>query len=131
MHLVFHDVRFGVRLLWKAPWFSVVALVTLGLGIGAATSIFSVVNSVLLRPLPFQAPERLAIVWEKNAAQHKFKLFVAAGKFRDWQQQSHSWQAMAAINDTRINLTGGPNGHIEPEELRAERVSASLFPLLG
>jgi putative ABC transport system permease protein len=98
---------------------------------GATTAIFSVVDAVLLKPLPYRGPERLLVVWEKNPAQNKFRLFVAAGNFRQWQQQSRSFEAMAAIQDVHINLTGGPNGHLDPEELRAERVSAELFPLLG
>lgn len=131
MYSVAHDLKHGVRLLWKAPGFSAIALLALGLGMGATTAIFSVVDAVLLRPLPYRDPERLLVVWEKNPAQNKFQLFVAAGNFRQWQQQSRSLEAMAAIQDVHINLTGGPNGHIDPEELRAERVSAELFPLLG
>jgi len=98
---------------------------------GATTAIFSVVDAVLLKPLPFRDPGRLLAIWEKNYDQRKFRLFVAAGNFQEWQRQSRSFESMAAIQDLRINLTGGPNGRIEAEELRAERVSASLFPLLG
>src|SRR5664280_2632597 len=131
MHSVVRDLRYGARLLWKAPAFSILALFTLGLGMGASTAIFSVVNAVLLRPLPFRDPGRLVMIWEENPTVKKFKLPVMAGNFRDWQQQTRSVERMAAIQDIRINLNGGPNGHIDPEEIAAERVSATLFPMLG
>jgi putative ABC transport system permease protein len=98
---------------------------------GATTAIFSVVDSVLLKPLPFRDPERLLVLWEKNPAQNRFRSFVAPVNFQAWQQQSRSVEMAAFRPDVRINLTGGPNGHIDPEELKAERVSANLFPLLG
>ncbi len=125
------DLRHGVRLLWKAPGFSAVALVALALGMGATTTIFSVVDAVLLKPLPFRDPQRLLVLWERNPAQNLKEMFVAPGNFLEWQKQSRALESLAAIQDVSINLTGGPNGHIDPEELRAERVSASLFPLLG
>ena len=66
MQRIGQDVRYGARLLWKSPAFSAVALAALALGIGATTAIFSVVDAVLLQPLPFRAPERLLVIWEKN-----------------------------------------------------------------
>ncbi len=125
------DLRYGARLLTKAPGFAATALLTLALGMGATTAIFSVVDAALLKPLPFRDAGRLIVIWEKNAAQHKFRLFAAAGNFREWRQQSRTVEGMSAIVGARVNLTGGPGGHMDPEELRAERVSASLFPLLG
>jgi putative ABC transport system permease protein len=118
-------------MLWKAPGFSAVALVALALGMGAASAIFSVVDAVLLKPLPFRDPQRLLVIWEGNPAQNLEKMFVAPGNFLEWQKQGRTLESLAAIQDTHINLTGGPNGHIDPEELMAERASASLFPLLG
>src|SRR5690242_18672978 len=103
------DLRFGVRLFRKAPAFTVVALLTLALGMGATTAIFSVVDAVLLKPLPFRDPGRVLIVWEKNPSQNRFKLLVAPANFRAWQKESRSVEQMAAIYDTQINLTGGPN----------------------
>src|ERR1700694_3310906 len=131
MNFVWQDLRYGARLLWRDPGFSIIALVALGLGMGATTAIFSVVDAVLLKPLPFRDPERLLVIWEKNPAQNKFKLLVAPVNFFGWRQQTRTLESMAAIHDVHINMTGGPNGRIEPEELRAERVSAELFPLLG
>ena len=131
MHFSGQDVRYGFRFLGKAPAFTTVALLTLALGMGAATAIFSVVDTVLLKPLPFRDAERLLVIWERNPSQDLYRMFVAPANFLAWQKQSRTVEQMAAIMDTRINLTGGPNGHIEPEELKCQRVSASLFPLLG
>ena len=125
------DLRHGARLLWKAPGFSAVALLALALGTGAACSIFSVVDAVLLKPLPFRDPQRLLVIWEGNHAQDLKKIFIAPGNFLEWRDQARTLEALAAVHDVHINLTGGPNGHIDPEELMAERASASLFPLLG
>jgi putative ABC transport system permease protein len=131
MTLLARDLRHGARLLWKAPGFSAVALAALALGMGATSAIFSVVDAVLLKPLPFRDPQRLLVVWESNPAQNLKEMFVTPGDFLEWRNQSRALEALAAISDVHVNLTGGPNGHIEPEELRAEHVSASLFPLLG
>ena len=125
------DIRYGARLLWKSPAFTTVALLTLALGMGAATAIFSVVDTVLLKPLPFRDAERLLVIWERNHAQDRLRMPVAPANFLAWQTGSHAIEQMAALQDTRLSLTGGPNGHVDPEELKAERVSASLFPLLG
>jgi putative ABC transport system permease protein len=125
------DLRFGVRLLTRAPGFTVVALATLTLGIGAATSIFSVADAVIFKPLPFRAPDRVLVLWEKNPSLNRFRMPAAVGNFRDWSQQAKTLEGIAGVYDTRVNLTGGPNGHVDPEELKVERVSASLFPMLG
>src|SRR5579863_2868559 len=109
MYWVIRDLQYGARLLWKAPTFSALALLALGLGMGATTAIFSAVDAVLLRPLPYREPQRLLILWEKNPAQKKFKLFVAPANFEQWRQQSRSFEDMAAIADIHFNLTGGPN----------------------
>jgi len=131
MHLLWQDLRYGVRLLRKAPGFAAVALVALALGMGATTAIFSVVDAVLLKPLPFRDPERVLVLWEQNPTLNKVKLFVAPANFLAWKSQSRATESMAALQDTTVNLSAGPNGYIDPEELRCERVSASLFPMLG
>src|ERR1035441_9832856 len=131
MHLVGRDVRYGVRLLWKAPGFTLVALAALALGLGATTAIFSVVDAVLLKPLPYPRADRLLVIWEKNPAQNNPKLLVAGGNFLEWRQQTRLLEPVAAFQDVHLNLTEGPNGHIDPEELPAERISAELLPLLG
>jgi putative ABC transport system permease protein len=131
MHLFWLDLRYGARVLAKAPAFTAVALCTLALGMSAATAIFSIVDTVLLKPLPFRDAERLLVIWEKNPSQNRYRGFVAPANFLAWQSGSRALERMAALQEARLNLTGGPNGHIDPEELKVERVSASLFPLLG
>jgi putative ABC transport system permease protein len=130
MHLG-RDLWYGARGLWKAPGFSLVAVATLALGIGAATAIFSVADAVLLKPLPYLDANRLVVVWESNAAVARESTFAAPWNFREWQRQVRTLGAFAAIHDQHVNLTGGPNQAAVPEELLAERVSAGLFPLLG
>ena len=131
MYAVLQDLRYGARLLWKAPGFTAVALAPLALGIGAVTAIFSVVDAALLKPLPFRDPERLLAVWEINPTAVQELMFVAPANFREWRRQSQTLEGLAAIRDVHVNLTGGPGSRVNPEELLAERVSSALFPLLG
>jgi putative ABC transport system permease protein len=131
MSLLGQDLRYGVRLLSTSRGFTAIALATLALGIGAAVSIFSVADAVMFKALPFRDPDRVVLVYEKNPAFGRFRMSAAVGNFRDWRQQSRALEGIAAVFDTRVNLTGGPNGHIDPEELKAERISASLLPMLG
>ncbi len=125
------DLRYGVRTLMKSPGFAFVAVLTLALGIGANTAIFSVVNGVLLRALPYYEPERLVMVWADRPilqAQIGLEDFpVAVADFVDWRNQNQVFEQMAALQTPRINLTGGG----EPESVVGLRASASLFPLLG
>src|SRR5271157_2182895 len=109
------DLRHGARLLWKAPGFTAIALAALALGMGATSAIFSVVDAVLLKTLPFRDPQRLVAIWESNPAQNLKEMFVTPGDFLEWRNQSRALEALAAIHDVPINLTGGPNGHIDPE----------------
>src|SRR3954453_10300077 len=131
MHHFAQDLRYGARSLGRAPAFTGIALLALAVGTGSTTAIFSVVDAVLLKPLPFHDPERLLVIWEKNPSQGRYKLFVAPANFLEWRKASRSIEQMAALQDVRTNLTGGPNGHIDPEELKVERVSANLFSMLG
>jgi len=131
MHPLVQDLRHGVRLWWKARGLAALALVALALGIGATTAIFSVVNTVLLQPLPFREAGQLLVMWEKNIPQQKNDLYVAGINFDEWRRRSHTVADVAAIQDVHVSLTGGPNGHLDAEEVKAERVSANLFGLLG
>jgi putative ABC transport system permease protein len=120
------DLRYGVRTMAKNPAFTSIAIVALALGIGANTAIFSVVNAVLLRPLPFKNPEQLVMVWE-NAAHIGFpRNTPSPANFLDWQKQAGAFTGMAAMVDRSFNLTGVG----EPERLDGWRVSANLFELL-
>jgi len=125
------DLRRGVRLWWKARGMAALALTALALGIGATTAIFSVVNAVLLDPLPFPEPGRLLGILEKNIPQRKTDLYVAGINLDEWRRRSRTVSGIAAIYDGKMILTAGPGGRMEAEELKSERVSANLFRLLG
>lgn len=125
------DLRFAVRTLLKRPGFTFIAVLTLALGIGANTAIFSVVDSVLLAPLPFRNPDRLMVVWASNpelAAKVGLadKLPVSPGAFYDWKE-SKSFEKMAMVRSERLSLTGQG----EPELLVATGVSGEFFQVLG
>ena len=119
------DVRFGLRMLRKSPSFTLVALLTLALGIGANTVMFSVVQGVLLAPLQYFQPDRLVMVWENNP---RFsRVLVSYPNFRDWQRSARSFQQMAAGMDRGIDLTS-PGA---PEHVNGKEISAGFFGTLG
>ena len=119
------DVRFGLRMLRKNPAFTAIAVLTLALGIAANTAIFSVVEGVLLAPLPYSQPDRLVAIWESNP--HFSHVWISYPNFRDWRRNAHSFQQMAAFTSVGSNLTSpGPPEHIEDE-----LVSAGFFGALG
>jgi len=119
------DLRYGLRMLAKNPGFTAVAVLTLALGIGANTAIFSVVNGVLLRPLPYADPGRLMTVYETS---REFgQMSVAYPNFLDWRRENHAFTDIAAYRGDDFNFTGSG----QPEHLRGEFVSASLLPVLG
>lgn len=121
------DIRFAVRMLVKNPAFTCIAVLALALGIGANSAIFSVVNSILLRPLTFRNPAQLVMIWE-NATHLGFpKNTPSPANFLDWQKQATVFDGMAAMAETSFNLSGVG----EPERLPGRRVSANLFDLLG
>jgi putative ABC transport system permease protein len=122
-----HDLRYGARMLWKNPGFTAVAVVALALGIGANSAIFSVVNTVLLRPLPYREPSRLVMVWEHDAKHGYPNDTPAAANYFDWRDQNQVFEGMAAMADQSFNLTGAG----EPERIDGKRVNANLFELLG
>src|ERR671912_2113852 len=93
------DLRYGLRMLLKNPGFTVVAVIALALGIGAISAIFSVVNTVLLRPLPYKDPERLVMVWEDRTKRGYPRDTPAAGNFTEWRDQNQVFEGMAAIAD--------------------------------
>src|SRR5688500_3483043 len=121
------DLRYGLRMLVKNPGFTAVAVIALALGIGANTAIFSVVNTVLLRPLPYKDPERLVMVFEDSRAHGYPRDTPTAANYIDWRDQNQVFESMAAIAGGSFNLTGVG----DPERIAGYRVSASLFPLLG
>jgi putative ABC transport system permease protein len=124
---VLQDLRYGLRTLRKHPGFTAVAVIALALGIGANTAIFSVVNTVLLRPLPYKEPDRLVMVWEDDTKSGYPRDTPAAANYIDWRDQNKVFEGMAALADQSFNLTGLG----DPERLEGKRASANLFQLLG
>src|SRR5262247_3875767 len=125
---MFQDLRFGMRMLLKSPGYTLVAALTLAVGIGANTAIFSVVNAVLLRPLPYQDPDRLAMLWTDDPKRNIREEGTSYPNFLDWRNQNKLFTDMAICSrGNPVILTGGD----EPERVMAELVSANLFPLLG
>jgi putative ABC transport system permease protein len=125
MNGIFQDVRYALRSLRKTPGFTVVAVLTLALGIGANTAIFSVVDAVLLRPLPFRAPNRLVMVWERRP--QRDHVVASYPDFRDWRDRSRSFDGMAAFSAWTHNLTGAGS----PERVESAVVSTNFFDVLG
>ena len=127
METLLQDVQFGIRMLRKNPGFTLVAIVALALGIGANTAIFSVVNAVLLRALPYKHANRLVVLWEHKRTSKRERNVVAPANFLDWQEQAQSFDGMAAFVDARFNLTGTG----APVEVPAQVATGNLFDLLG
>src|SRR5262245_25421722 len=128
MQTLIQDLRYGARVLLKNPGFSLIALLTLALGIGANTAIFSVVNAVLLRPLPFNDPERLVMVWNRGAeAAGGDRTPMAVADLLDWRAQSRSFAEIGAFQNIMYSYTGGDS----PERVQAAGVTANFFPMPG
>jgi putative ABC transport system permease protein len=122
---LWQDLRYGVRMLVKSPGFTLIAVLTLALGIGANAAIFSFVNAVLLKPLPYPDPERIVSVWEKRPGGGNNP--ISTLNFLDWERQNRCFQFLSAIAVDTVTLTGSGN----PEQLNVHRVSASYFKALG
>ena len=122
-----NDLRFAFRQLTKSPGFTAVAILTVALGIGACTAVFSLVNDLLIRPLPYQAPQELVLLWQKFSAQGLDQIPVSAPEYLDYEKQTTSFEHIAAFDYTDLNLTGRDM----PERIQGAVVAPSLFPLLG
>ncbi|MGH9796190.1 MAG: ABC transporter permease, partial [Candidatus Acidiferrales bacterium] len=121
------DLLYSLRLLRKSPGFTLAAMLTLALGIGANAAVFSILNAVMLRPLPFPEPERLVRLWESNP-QRGWPFFSASQpNFLDWRERNRSFERLAASSGWTFNLSGVD----EPERISGLRVSHDFFPLLG
>ncbi len=127
METIWQDMKFGVRMLAKSPGFAVAAVLTLALGIGATTAIFSVVNAILLRPLEYQSPDQLVMVWEKNLQKGWLVAPASYPNFVDLRNGNNVLTDLGAFSESTFNLTGGD----EPERLIGWRVSSGLFSMLG
>ncbi|HYL73212.1 MAG TPA: ABC transporter permease, partial [Bryobacteraceae bacterium] len=125
LEIFLQDVRFGLRMLGKNTGFTTVAVLTLALGIGANTAMFSVIHGVVLAPLPYFQPDRLVMVWESNP---RFpRVWVSYPNFLDWQRTARSFRPMAAFMERGVNLTGPGT----PEHLNGKEVSSGFFSTLG
>jgi putative ABC transport system permease protein len=124
---VIQDVRYGARMLAKNPGFTAVAIITLALGIGANTAIFSIVDAVILRPLPYKDPDRLVMVKELIPVASPDPIPVCASDVAQFQRQNQAFESVAAFRSEQFDLGGSG----EPERITVERVNASLFSLLG
>jgi putative ABC transport system permease protein len=120
------DLRYGLRVLAKSPVFTAVGVLTLALGIGANTAIFSVVNGLLLRPLPFRDAGRLVMLWEVSP-EGRHQNTTSRANFRAWREQNTAFESMAAFSDQRLNLTGDQ----DPEEVSVQLATPELFQVLG
>jgi putative ABC transport system permease protein len=127
MGTLLQDMRYGIRMLMKNPGFTIIAVLTLALGIGANTAIFSVVNAELLRPLPFRDSGRLVSVATANSRMHTSNGSTSYPDFMDWQSQNQVFEKMAAYTGATFTLTGQEH----PAHLEGASVSAETFDLLG
>src|SRR4029450_13440786 len=125
MQTLWQDLRYGARMLLKKPGFTLIAMITLALGMAANTPIFSVVNGVLLNPLPYRKPEQLIRLFESSQAQPKFPL--ARGNFQDYREQNATLAGMALYTRRDVELSQDD----KPERLAALGVTAGFFELLG
>src|SRR5262245_4052687 len=128
MQTLWQDLRYGARMLLKKPGFTLIAVITLALGIGANTAIFTVVNAVLLRPLPFKEPERVVMVWHKGVeASGGDRTPLSVADLLDWRAQSHTFDTISAFSYSSFNVTGGE----APERVFGAGVTANFFTALG
>src|SRR5277367_1141820 len=125
METLLQDVKYAVRMLAKNRSFTIVAVLTLALGIGANTALFSVANGILLNPLPFPAPNQLVALYANRVSFQRAS--ISYPNFLDWQQDNRSFTSMAAFRQDDFNLTGAS----EAAHIRGERVSAHLYATLG
>ncbi|HKO60923.1 MAG TPA: ABC transporter permease [Pyrinomonadaceae bacterium] len=129
--LLLKDLQYGMRTLTKRPGFFSVAVITLALGIGANTAVFSLVHSVLLRPLPFPEQEQLMMAWKKDTAANTAFVELSVAEIRDWQEQNQSFTALAAMPTTAYGYGYVLTGRGEPVQLESAKVTGRFFSLLG
>jgi putative ABC transport system permease protein len=121
------DLRYGFRMLLKHPWFTFTVVLTLALGIGANTALFSIINALLLRPLPLPQPEQVVQVWEVSRQSGNLKFPVALPNMVDWRAQSISFAHIAAYSSTGLNLTADD----QPEHISVLSVTTDYFKVIG
>jgi len=124
---MFQDLRYGARMLLRQRAFTIASVIALALGIGANTAVFSVVNAVLLRPLPYQNSDRMVMIWGNILLLKIEQMSAKAAEYLDYRDQTQSFETVAAFNTNDFVLTGWS----QPERVRGARVTANLFPMLG
>ena len=123
---MFQDLRYGLRLMTRRPGFAAIAVATLALGIGTTTAIFAVTDHVLLRPVPYADPDRLAVIWETSPTIALPVMYASPPNLFEWQQRSKTFSSMGGFQWRDVTMGGA-----EPERIRAARVTAGLLPSLG
>ena len=121
------EIKVALRGLTKSPGFTAIAIVTIALAIGANTAVLSLVNALLIRPLPYKDPQQLVLIWEQFANQGLERIPVSAPEYQDYEKELKSYESIAAFDYVDLNLTGGEM----PERVQGSVVAPSLFPLLG
>src|SRR3954469_9031071 len=121
------DLRYAARNLWRNPGFTCVSIAALALGIGANSAIFTVVNSVLLRPLRYEKPDQLMVLRERNLKAGFPAFSLSPGNYLDYRDHNRSFAGLAVYGNQGLNLSGGS----EPERLRGARVTGNFFDVLG
>ncbi len=124
---LFQDIRYALRVLRNSPGFTAVALLTLSIGIGGNVAIFSLVNTVLLRPLPFREPDRLVMVWQSYGIAGLEQVGASAAEYFDYRERNRAFQSFAGYAGDSATITEAG----EPERLAGARVTANLFATLG
>ncbi len=127
MQTLWQDLRYGARMLFKKPGFTLIAVLTLALGIGANTAIFSVVNGVLLRPLPYKGPDRLVRVYSEFPTMNLRKFWISAPEYLDIQKEAKSWESIGAWQAGGVNIAATG----DPIRVTSTRVTRSLIDTLG
>src|SRR5262245_2257537 len=128
---MFQELRFGLRILLKNRGFTMIAALTLAIGIGANTAIFSVAYATLLRPLPFRDQERLVVAWKSDeTTKHPF-VEISIPEFNEWRSQNRVFEHLAAMTTSIYGFNYTLTGLGEPEQIHSARVSADFFPALG
>ena len=131
MQTLWQDLRFGARMLLKAPNYTLIAVITLAMGIGANTAIFSVVHTVLLRPLPFPQQERLVMLWKRDTTANTAFVELALAEITDWRRQSQSFTSISAMPATVYGYGYVLTGRGDAVQLESAKVSGSFFSLIG
>lgn len=127
MRNLWQDVRYSTRMLLKRPAYSLIAVITLALGIGANAAIFSIINNVLLRSLPYEEPDRIVTLWENNTKESIARDDVSPANFLDWRERQQVFSEIAFANPNSLDYVGGE----EPEVIRAASVSKGFFQVFG